>query len=473
MRKSILALLLAAVTLLCSCQTGEATETTTAPTPQETTETTTEGVTETEVETILPITEETTVPETDEPVTDKVTEAITETTPPERETETETKTIVPETETTEFETTENIPAPDTGYLEIECREPAGFATQLFSHQGSTHALSIQLPEDWIIEKRSDTVFSIKRDGNAIGKIISDGDGENSAWLAVKTDKVTANGLDVTIFIEKSTSSEKYRYRITVPYEDGGEQRLLTLTANYEEMSEKALNKLKIYLKYKQVGTLPELGTIDISKSKSKNILILGNSFIRTSQVGAILQEMINECGKDSLSFAYSRGYAHVDTYAYDEEVMSSIRNGDYAVVFICGFYDNSQAEHLAVMKEACDASGTALVIFPAHNEQTNSIKYAYEQVEGVYLLNWKDEVQSFIDNGGDKWDFCINDQHLHSTPMAGYIGAQMIYRAIFGEIPSCSLSATISQSEVNRTLGEYVKTGIIYKTKGATLNFFG
>ena len=182
--------------------------------------------------------------------------------------------------------------------------------------------------------------------------------------------------------------------------------------------------------------------------------------------------MINECGKDSLSFAYSRGYAHVDTYAYDEEVMSSIRNGDYAVVFICGFYDNSQAEHLAVMKEACDASGTALVIFPAHNEQTNSIKYAYEQVEGVYLLNWKDEVQSFIDNGGDKWDFCINDQHLHSTPMAGYIGAQMIYRAIFGEIPNCSLSATISQSEVNRTLGEYVKTGIVYKTKGATLNLF-
>lgn len=462
MKKRLLALLLATLLLLCSC-TAEVNSETTAP--EVTTEEASEEATETESKTTVAASEETT-----EDVTEKATETLPEATVTETEAETEAK---PEITTTHVETTENIPVPDTGYLEIECREPSGYAAQLFSHPSSIYAMSFQLPEDWVIEKRSETVFSITRDGSAIGKVVSDSDGESSAWEVVKADTARSGELTFYIFIEKSVSSEKYRYRITVPYEDGGEEKLLALTVNYEEMSEKALNKLKLYLKYKQVGILPELGTIDISKSKSKDILILGNSFINTSQVGAILQEMINECGKNSLSYAYSRGYAHVDTYAYDEEIMSSIRNGDYAVVFICGFHNNDQATHLSVMKAACDASDTALVIFPAHNEQTHSIKYAYEQVEGVYLLNWKDEIQSFIDNGGDKWNFCINDQHLHSTPIAGYIGAQMIYRAIFGELPDCTLSATISQSNVDRVLGGYVKSGIIYKTKGARLNLFG
>jgi hypothetical protein len=49
----------------------------------------------------------------------------------------------------------------------------------------------------------------------------------------------------------------------------------------------------------------------------------------------------------------------------------------------------------------------------------------------------------------------------------------MIYRSLYGEIPNCSLTDTISQEYVDSILGEYSKTGVSYKFKNADLNFFG
>jgi hypothetical protein len=152
--------------------------------------------------------------------------------------------------------------------------------------------------------------------------------------------------------------------------------------------------------------------------------------------------------------------------------MDDIRSGMYGAVFICGFYSKDQVQSLAVLKNACDDSGTALFMFPAHNEPSDSIAHARKKVRGVYLLNWKEEVQAFIDNGGNKWDFCIDDQHLHSTPLAGYIGAHMIYRAIHGEIPIKPVNQIVLQSEVDRILGDYPKTGIIYNVGVFNLYFF-
>ena len=68
------------------------------------------------------------------------------------------------------------------------------------------------------------------------------------------------------------------------------------------------------------------------------------------------------------------------------------------------------------------------------------------------------EINSLIKAGRDKWDFCINDAHLHSTPLAGYVGAHMIYRAIYGEVPQGDMTSSISYKEIKNVLGDYVKT---------------
>ena len=62
----------------------------------------------------------------------------------------------------------------------------------------------------------------------------------------------------------------------------------------------------------------------------------------------------------------------------------------------------------------------------------------------------------------------MNDGSEHSTPLAGYVGASMIYRALYGKMPTAEITygkCGISQESVNRLLGEYVETGLIYGTE--------
>jgi hypothetical protein len=140
--------------------------------------------------------------------------------------------------------------------------------------------------------------------------------------------------------------------------------------------------------------------------------------------------------------------------------MDDIRNGAYACVFICGFYSIDEIDNLGMLKEACDESDTELVVFPAHNEGASIAKAAAEKY-GLKLLDWQGEINMFIENGVDVWDFCIDDQHRHSTSLGGYVGAQMIYRAICGDIPELDSFYSVDVENVRRLLGDYVETGKI------------
>lgn len=76
-------------------------------------------------------------------------------------------------------------------------------------------------------------------------------------------------------------------------------------------------------------------------------------------------------------------------------------------------------------------------------------------------MDWKQEINSLIDDGINKWAFCIDDQHEHSTPLAGYVGAHMIYRAIYGELPTLDHGCSyVSTTQIKQLLGNYLKTGI-------------
>ena len=138
-----------------------------------------------------------------------------------------------------------------------------------------------------------------------------------------------------------------------------------------------------------------------------------------------------------------------------------MRAGYFAAVFMCGFYSTYDVPAFETFVNACKASGTPLAIFPAHNESSDEL--AVKAYPDVYFVNWKGEINALISDGVDRWDMCIDDYHKHSTPMAGYVGAHMIYRALYGEIPPVvSQYGSLYHSDVTKTLGEYyVKTGTV------------
>ena len=108
--------------------------------------------------------------------------------------------------------------------------------------------------------------------------------------------------------------------------------------------------------------------------------------------------------------------------------------------------------------KACKKSRTKLIIFPAHNEGSKLASIAQQRCEGTYLLDWREEIDELIAVGRSKWYFCINDSHLHSTALAGYVGAHMIYRAIYSEVPEGKMKDSINYKDIQSVLGDYVNT---------------
>ena len=250
-----------------------------------------------------------------------------------------------------------------------------------------------------------------------------------------------------------------RYEYNNEYEVS---RTLHLTVNYRELDRYAVNKLCYAFSAQKSSTTPNTANklSDSVIERGARIAILGNSFISTSKIGASLRDMLEyRHYVEDISI----GYATVSkTYSVDYSLLQDIADGSYDAVFICGFYSADDATALEEVVRYCGYSDTKLFIFPAHNENETVRESAVSQYNrDVGFIDWKGEIDLLIGNGASRSDFCINDQHQHSTPLAGYVGANMIYRTLFGEVPTADVYTAISQSEVEDKLGDYVNTGMI------------
>jgi hypothetical protein len=114
--------------------------------------------------------------------------------------------------------------------------------------------------------------------------------------------------------------------------------------------------------------------------------------------------------------------------------------------------------------------GITLVVLPAHNENQASAEKSAKTCD-LPLINWKAELDELISSGVDKFDLCVNDSYYHSTPLAGYVGAHMIYRAIYGEAPE-NKGTYLSNTELN-ILGDYAETGSFYSVQPNLINTLG
>lgn len=360
------------------------------------------------------------------------------------------------TGTTEVTTTADTNE-DDNYLDLECRVVYDYSKRTFATEGSEYYLNHWFPDDWSFWSTSNG-FTVKRGGTVIGSF-SKGTSTGSGWSAVCERRSTYMGLTTEEYIEKSGTGDTlaFRYRYCYSYLEGGLKRATTLTVDYKEVDEDTAFELyehvhlKNYAEETGLGILSELAT-------DANIGIFGNSFIYSSGVGTILEEMLYYNDKNITVEDISIGMANTGTYAQDPEWISRIERGEYDAVFICGMYNSEQPAHVGTLKAACEVSGTKLILFPAHNETRSVIDTTKQEYPDLTILDWKAEVDALIDAGVDYWDMCKNDYHKHSTEYAGYVGAQMIYRAIYGELPEDGI-IYLDPIELENVLGSYLKTG--------------
>ena len=325
--------------------------------------------------------------------------------------------------------------------------------------GANFDLSLPLAKEWKFEFSANSAsYDIIREDKVIGKIAKSSL-KSDEW---NIEKEYLNKIDSTFsakrIIEKKGSGKdaEYRYRFEYEYASGKEKALINLTVDYLEIDVNSAKTLQSSPKICGASTVSDGMLSDV---KDGNYLILGNSFISSSDIGTLLREMMAVNDKECVFTAVSQGYATVSTYVSDSSRMKQIENGTYDAVFICGFYSSAEVNELQALEAACKSSQTKLVVFPAHNEHQVSIDAALKKCPNVPALNWKGELDLLVESGVDKWDLCVNDAHLHSKPLAGLVGAHMIYRAIYGEIPSVKGISAVNLDEAERILGDYLTTG--------------
>lgn len=348
---------------------------------------------------------------------------------------------------------------DTSYESIERYQSSGYSNGYYGFAVDSAVINITYPREWSF-RQGGGGFDIVRGKNTVGRLIGAQASDTSEWTVLKTEEDMQSDVSTKMIIErKSTDGESsYRYRYVYTYTTDGVSRTITLTADCAELDKMTEAKLFMNTFFEEKVTSKTLGILSNIGDPS-SVLILGNSFIGSSDIGDILREMLNLNGKSCSVTAISRGYATVDTYINDASILSAIKSGSYDAVFICGFYSSNEVANLGVLKSACDTSRTQLVIFPAHNESSGVVSSAQSKYSSLVCLNWKNELDGLIRKGVDRWDLCTDDQHDHSKPLAGYVGAHMIYRAIYGELPLRAMQNAISQVYVDKILGDYAYVG--------------
>lgn len=346
-------------------------------------------------------------------------------------------------------------ANDLDPKDVVCRElGAGeWTASAISHGDGDRFIKLDLPSDWVLTE-SGNGFEVSRNGDSIGTL-----SRNEADLpdkAYKSKNAAKSGLKGEYRLYLKDGGFRHNYRFL--YNDNkGAECTAVLDVKMEELDTFAANR--IVDSASLVTPEPFISGDFKLKNDGKRILVIGNSFVASSNIGSILQALM--WSKGYVVDAHSRGYATVRTYSDDPEIIASIRDGHYCAVFICGFYEGDSVEALGIIKSACESSNTLPVIFPAHNEQPSVYGAAVARYPDIAMINWRDEIGSLINGGVPTEEMCINDSHQHSTPLAGYVGAHMIYRALFGTVPTQDISndTGLTQAKLKSVLGDYVRTG--------------
>ncbi len=179
----------------------------------------------------------------------------------------------------------------------------------------------------------------------------------------------------------------------------------------------------------------DIKTPDLSGQDAK-VLILGNSFVNSSEVGTILSGIAKASGESLSVEAVSEGFATISSLAHHITDNPGIKNGSYDAIFVCGVYSSDTAA-LQSFLDAVKDTKTKIILFPASNESPTDITNARIAYSGSGYVGWLDIIYELrVQEYFRTFDLIFDDDYLHINPLGGYAGALMIYNYLYQETPN-------------------------------------
>lgn len=370
-----------------------------------------------------------------------------------------------------FEISDN-PDEDDNYKKFNNFGSMTHTTRYFALKNAQSALRFDVPEKWKFTL-VDGVYVITENNVEVGRLYPGKAPDTDGWKIVASEENRDNGADNIRYTEKYGSGVRlrFRYRYVFNYEESGEQKKYTLTLDYTKVKDWTAKRILTYSLVEGIFTDPGYGKL--SNLKDKTVYIVGNSFVGYSKIPEILSEMSRKHGRD-LDVWYSwLPNSRITHFTKSSEIMSAIRSGKYDALFLCGMYAPEDSTDIDKILEACKNADVQLVLFPAHNEKANVVQMTKARHPELVIVDWKQEIESLIGEGRSFWDFCYDDGPKHSNEVAGYVGAHMIYRAIYGKNPITPVSKYVDQGDVDRVLGDYVREPVARRIAEKQINYFG
>ena len=317
-------------------------------------------------------------------------------------------------------------------------------------------VQMHLPETMTIktaEKQSRTYAAIYCGNVCIGRLVP------NFYFPDTVSKETENTLEVNDYTIQHFS---YTAGNHIAYTYSGFAMLddaffcvLEISADYITAEDLALCLQSLH----SIQLLERNNRLECRNQDNLRIAIAGNSFIAYSEVAGQLQQLLRANRKSATVDGYSYPNTSVSQMAADSRIMQTLCSGNYDILFISSAYYSEDVAALSVVEEACNASGTELVLFPAHNEGTFNSELAYQNTS-VKLAHWRVVLDRLLEKGVPESDLIYYDGVRHSKPLAGYCGAVMIYGMLYESAPNtasfgasyCHVSEELAQQVENITM---------------------
>ncbi len=367
--------------------------------------------------------------------------------------------------------TKDDPAEDNRYKTFKSEGNIGHTESNFGSRKEESVLTLDHSRLWTFTK-ADGVYIIKDKDGEIGRLYSGAAPDLKKWKIVDTASKKNGTTTIYRYIEKYGSGVtlSFRYRFSFERTIDGTAHNYTLVLDYAKIKDSSAQRILDYSKIDKIYT--DQGYGKLSNLKDKYLYFVGNSFIGYSYIDSILEEMSEKSGYDlKIGWKWIPNSRIVD-FSKDPGIMSRIKSGSYDAVFLCGMYAADDVDAIKDIVYACQASGVQLILLPAHNENASVIEMVQNKYPTIPIINWKEELEALIGEGRSFWSFCYNDGVNHSNKIAGYVGAHMIFRAIYGKNPSVTVSEYVSQGEVNGVLGSYVSKARARIISVPNVNYF-
>ncbi len=336
------------------------------------------------------------------------------------------------------------------YKSVVCKAYKSSDWQQVRFSNGSVSLQLELPRDWTLEKDGDG-YTIMCEDMSIGTVTKTPPAPPESYFEAGTEYVKER-LVMTSYQINRYEGERFCRVYEFNTDCGSIYNVhIYITVDYGELDDSSGDRL-----YNSAFCVKKTERVDFpdpsTSNGSKRILMLGNSFINSSRVNMILEDMLRDTDYSLTAVARPNVQAH--DYADDLYICEQIKSGEYSYVFLCGFYNDENVDAAKKFSDLCAQSGTHLIMFPAHNEAQSVIDSAHYGLN-ITLLDWRGELEGLIDSGVSVEDLREDGIYRHSNLVSGYVGAHMIYRHMFAKIPPTLKNSPITQAQVDAVLHGY------------------